>query len=246
MFGHPRMIPHKFEQSLVGLLSKKLFQSVKGGHPGSRCDSFVQDYGEDLLSGSSAAKDFLLGMEPGLGTWGGEKVGQINRISLFQIGKSFEFPRLGNDPRDVSTRSSLETGIAPASDEKSPGTVTIDIRNPSAFNKAFLFLGEAWTVRSNSMNVQLAASPVTHHGNIVVLFRPARFLEEHASCSGSAPYINQCGDNLAGVAFKQPGVSIFSGLYFVDKAHVPSTAVIGVPASEEVHEGINGYVVNVT
>ena len=105
------------------LFPKKLFQGVKCGDSGSGCDSFVQYYGEDLLSGSSAAKDFLLSVKSGLGAWGGEEVRQVNLISLAQFGKGPVFPKLGNDSRDVSTRASLEARIAPASDEKPARTV---------------------------------------------------------------------------------------------------------------------------
>ena len=61
--------------------------------------------------------------------------------------------------------------------------------------------------QSNSMNVQLAIT-VTHHGNIVVLSKtvPRRTW----LLFRTTPH-QLCGDNLAGVAFKEPEVSVFSG-----------------------------------
>ena len=89
----------------------------------------------------------------------------------------------------------------------------------------------------------MAASPVAHHGNVVVLGGPTRLVEEHGSRAGSTAHVDEGGNDFAGVSLEELRVSVLPGLDLVDEAHVPTTAVIGVAASVEVHERIDRDVV---
>ena len=157
-----------------------------------------------------------------------------------------KFPALGDNPGDVTTCAALEAGIAPTADEKATRAIAIDVGDSTALNEVFLLLSEAGAIRLNAMDKQLASSPVAHHGHVVVLCGPTRFIEKHGSRTRSASHIAEGRNYLACVALEELGVTVLAGLNFVDKSHIPTTAVIGVATSVQIHEGVDRYIVDVT
>ena len=186
-----------------------------------------------------------MGVQPGLGTGSGQEVGQVDRIAFLQIGKCLVFPTFRNDPRDITSCSAFEAGAAPTANEKATGTIAVHVGNPSTLNEVFLFLCETRPIGGDPVDEQLSSPPVAHHGNVVVLCGPTRFLEEHGSGSRPSSHVDKCGDDLTGVAFEELGIAIFTGLNLVNKPHVPPSTVIRVPAGEHVHERIDRDVVYV-
>ena len=95
------------------------------------------------------------------------------------------------------------------------------------------------------MNVEVITSPVCHHGHIVVFLRPSGFLEKEGTCSGTTAEVFEGRDSLVSEVFKENRVTVFTGLNLINEANVPSATVIGITTSEDVHEGIDGNIVNI-
>ena len=95
------------------------------------------------------------------------------------------------------------------------------------------------------MDDQLAATPVAHDGDVVVFLRPALLLQEHRAGARAAADIDQRGDDLVGEVFEQDWVAVFAALHVVDEAHVPTAAVVGVAAGVNIHQRVDGDVVDV-
>ena len=184
-------------------------------------------------------------MEAGLGAGGGQQIGQIDWIALLQVRKLLVLPALRDHPGNVAAGASTETGIAPATDEESTGTITVDVGYPSALDEVFLFLSKTGAIRRNAMNEQLTTPPVAHHRDVVVLLRPSRFVEEHRPGAGTTAHVNEGGNDFASVTLEELGVTIFARLNLVNEAHIPTAAIIGVAAGVHVHEGINRDVVDI-
>ena len=184
-------------------------------------------------------------MQAGLGAGGAQQISQVDRIALLQVRKLLVLPAFRDHPGNVSSVPSTETGVAPATDEEASGTIAVDVGDPSALDEVLLFLSKTGAIRRNAMNEQLAAPPVAHHGNVVVLLGPSRLVEEHRPGAGTTAHVDEGGNDFAGVALEELGITILARLDLVNEAHVPTAAIIGVAAGVHVHEGIDRDVVDV-
>ena len=95
------------------------------------------------------------------------------------------------------------------------------------------------------MNHGLTSSPIAHDRNVGELLRPPFFLKEHRSRSRAPANINKRRDDFIGEILKQNWVAVFTRLNVVNEPDIPSPAIIGIPTGVDVHEWVNGNVVNV-
>src|SRR5690625_23796 len=95
------------------------------------------------------------------------------------------------------------------------------------------------------MNIKHISSPVSHHRDVVILVRPGRFIHEISSCSRTSSEIGESRKNLLCEMLEQSGIPVFSRLEDVTKADVPAASVVGIVSRENIHKGINRYIVNI-
>src|SRR5699024_12695178 len=87
----------------------------------------------------------------------------------------------------------------------------------------------------------MASSPVGHQRHVIVLGRPAVIIHIKCAGAGSPADIDQCWNGLFGKMLKLHGITVLLGLYVMSKSDVPSAAIDGVGACNDILIRINGH-----